>query len=116
MEDTINDVLSELYTDKISIKDACEILNKTREEVWTLLDSFEYFPTSEDVIIAYEIEQKSMKIIDEQVRYKEKFKNVQPKSLTDVNMATTFVINGSLMQYMAKKFGKLAKGKMFIKV
>ncbi len=114
MEYTINEILSELYKDKISIKEACKLLNKTREEVWTLLDSFEYFPSSEDIIIACDIEQKSMKII-EHVIYKEKFKNVRTKSLTDINMAA-FVINGGLMQYMLQKVEKLAKGKMYIKV
>ncbi len=76
MEYTIDEILSDLYIDKINIKEACRLLNKTREDVWTLLDSFEYFPNSEDIIIACEIEQKSMKTI-ERVSYKEKFKNIK---------------------------------------
>lgn len=64
MNNIVDDVLSDLYTDKITIKDACKLLNKTRNEVWNLLDSFEYSPTSEDVIRACEIEQESMRAID----------------------------------------------------
>lgn len=63
MTGTLNQVLSDLYTDKITIKDACEILGKTREEIWVLLDSFEYLPTSEDVLEACEIEKESMRLI-----------------------------------------------------
>lgn len=61
---TLNQVLSDLYTDKITIKDVCKILGKTREKVWSLLDSFEYFPTSKDVITACEIEKNSMRFIE----------------------------------------------------
>lgn len=52
-----NQILSDLYTDKITIKEACETLGKTREEIWNLLDSFKYLPTSEDVLKACEIEK-----------------------------------------------------------
>lgn len=61
---TLNQVLSDLYTDKITIRDACRILGKTREDIWNLLDSFEYFPISEDVITACEIEKNSMRLIE----------------------------------------------------
>lgn len=44
-QNRMNKILSELYTDKITINEACETLHKTRDEVWELLDSFEYFPT-----------------------------------------------------------------------
>lgn len=73
---TLNKVLSDLYTDKITIKEACKILGKTREEVWNLLDSFEYFPTSEDVITACEIEKNSMRLIEHSISIENKLKSV----------------------------------------
>lgn len=73
---TLNQVLSDLYTDKITIKDACKILGKIRGEVWNLLDSFEYFPTSEDVITACEIEKNSMRLIEHTISNENKLKSV----------------------------------------
>lgn len=64
MVSILNKILSDLYTDKITIKEACALLNKPREKVWELLDSFEYFPTSEDVLKACEIEKQSMRNIE----------------------------------------------------
>lgn len=43
------------------------MLNKTKEEIWELLDSFEYFPASEDVIEACQIERQSMRTIENTV-------------------------------------------------
>ena len=76
MVSTLNQLLSDLYTDKITIKEACEILGKTREEMWNLLDSFEYLPTSEDVLEACEIEKKSMKFIEHAVSIENKLKSI----------------------------------------
>jgi len=81
MVNTLNQVLSDLYTDKIMIKEACEILGKTREEIWSLLDSFKYLPTSEDVLIACEIEKNSMRIIEHAVSIENKLKSI-PHILT----------------------------------
>lgn len=64
MTNEVNEILYDLYLDNITIDDACKSLNKTRREIWDLLDAFEYIPTSEDVIIACKIEHESMKIIE----------------------------------------------------
>jgi len=63
------------------IKEACELLGRTREEIWSLLDSFNYLPTSEDVLVACEIEKESMRVIEHAVLIENKLKSI-PHILT----------------------------------
>lgn len=91
MTNMVNKVLSDLYTDKITIKKACELLGKTREEVWNLLDSFEYSPTSGDVITACKIEQESMRTIEHKSPIDNKLKHTSPLTLNATEALETSI-------------------------
>lgn len=53
------------FKDPISFDEAIKLLGCTEKALQKHMDNYEYFPTNEDMHIAYEQEMETMKIIDE---------------------------------------------------
>jgi septation ring formation regulator EzrA len=67
MDEKTKKILDELCQDKMNIKDAMKELDMSKEEIWELLDNYEYQTTMEETIEAFEIlreVRESMKKID----------------------------------------------------
>lgn len=55
MDENDKKILDKLHQGKIDFEDAMKRLRKTEEEVWEMLDDYEYVPTKEEVLRAFEI-------------------------------------------------------------
>ena len=60
MDKKTEEILDQLYADKIYVEDAAKALNMSIEDVFKLADEYDYIPTSEEVIEACEIEREAI--------------------------------------------------------
>lgn len=60
MDEQIKKTLDLLCADKIGVGEAADILGMSVDEVFELADDYTYFPTSEEVIEACEIEKRTL--------------------------------------------------------
>jgi hypothetical protein len=58
-------VLQRLREGEIDFKEAVKVLNITEEEVWNLLDDFDYFPSGKILRSACQIERNSLRKLEE---------------------------------------------------
>lgn len=68
MDEDTRRVLHKLREDEMDIEEAIKVLNITEEEIWNLLDDFEYFPSGEVLTRACQIEKKSLKKLQKRMQ------------------------------------------------
>ncbi|MGD2247028.1 MAG: hypothetical protein PVF58_01375 [Candidatus Methanofastidiosia archaeon] len=84
MDEKTKKILDELCQDKMNIKDAMKELDMSKEEIWELLDNYEYQTTMEETLEAFEI----LREVRESM--KEKSPNASKKSRIDVSNTATY--------------------------
>jgi len=66
------EILKNLYKSEIGIDEASRILNISEEEVWNLLDTFDYYPSGEDLRKACEIEEETWRNLEKKLEKRSK--------------------------------------------
>lgn len=64
MNEKTESILKKLCRSEISIEEASKMLNISEEDVWDLLDGFDYCPSGEEVVRACEIEEETWKNLE----------------------------------------------------
>lgn len=107
-------ILNSLCNGDISFTEAAEFIGMSKEKVKKMLEGYTWTPSSEKLSELHEIEMETLLYIEEITQVKNKILQTRSKKLDiDMTMATFVVIS---MKYITEKFGKVPKGKMFIKV
>ncbi|KYK35210.1 MAG: hypothetical protein HXS48_08065 [Theionarchaea archaeon] len=64
MNEETETILKRLCRSEISIEEASKMLNVSEDDVWDLLDQFDYCPSGEEVVRACEIEEETWKNLE----------------------------------------------------
>ncbi len=68
MDEDTRRVLHNLREDEMDIEEAIKLLSMTEEEIWNLLDDFEYFPSGGVLTRACQIEKRSLKKLEKRIQ------------------------------------------------
>ncbi len=68
MNEETEAILKRLCRSEISIEEASKMLNVSEDDVWDLLDQFDYCPSGEEVVRACEIEEETWKNLEKDLK------------------------------------------------
>jgi hypothetical protein len=78
MNERTKEILHKLREDEMDIEEAIKVLNVTEEELWDLLDNFEYFPSGNVIRRASQIERDTLKELEK--KFEKSSKNTSQTS------------------------------------
>lgn len=99
MNEKTREILRKLRENEIDIEEAMEILNVTEDEIWDLLDSFDYFPSGKILRRACHIERESLRKLEEKI--KKKTRSTSQRSRKNIIFDISIAPSGYSVNWLA---------------